>query len=226
MEKIDYGKDFNVGVPSRENIEYAFKNLFFYVNGALCLDIYQKQKKAFEQVEVKLKHILSMYVNGNSLSIIDEETLQDVKFDLIDLDDETKLLKSYYAEWSLMWLEALMSLRISEIKWKEENVNRYIEDKIINLYRKIICSLSCMEKKANNSDVTAKINEYLTDFINQYELYKNKRNINSIKFLYDIETLIDFCNECYENVDIFDYAEDVEYGIKELMEIINEERRG
>ena len=31
--------------------------------------------------------------------------------------------------------------------------------------------------------------------------------------------VINFCNECYDDKDVFDYAEDVEYGLKELMEI-------
>ena len=33
--------------------------------------------------------------------------------------------------------------------------------------------------------------------------------------------LIDFCNECYSEVEIFDYAEDVEYGAKELAKEIS-----
>ena len=38
---------------------------------------------------------------------------------------------------------------------------------------------------------------------------------------YDISDLIDFCNECYSEVEIFDYAEDVEYGAKELAKEIS-----
>ena len=45
-----------------------------------------------------------------------EKKLQDLKYKLIDLDIETKSLKSYFAEWSLQWLEAIISLRVSEIK--------------------------------------------------------------------------------------------------------------
>ena len=44
--------------------------------------------------------------------------------DLIDLDTETKSLKSYFAEWSLLWLEAIISLRMSEIKMGGVNNGR------------------------------------------------------------------------------------------------------
>ena len=116
MKQIDFGNDLNVGNPTKENIEYAFKNLLFYVNSSACLDIYSNQKKAFEKVILKIKDILSIYINSGKLCIINEDVLQDIKFDLIDLDEETKILKFYYSEWALMWLEALMSLRISEIE--------------------------------------------------------------------------------------------------------------
>ena len=39
-----------------------------------------------------------------------------MEFELIDLDTEAKSLKSYFAEWSLLWLDAIISLRMSEIK--------------------------------------------------------------------------------------------------------------
>ena len=108
--------NFNVGNPTKENIDYAFKNLIFYVSASFQLDIYKDQKEAFGKVLAKLNKILAIYVNKETLSFINEETLQDIKFDLIDLDVETKSLKSYFAEWSLLWLEAIISLRMSEIK--------------------------------------------------------------------------------------------------------------
>jgi hypothetical protein len=106
---------FNVGNPTRENIDFAFKNLIFYITASTQLDIYKEQKKDFEKVLVEINMILATYVNNESLVSIDEEKLQNIKFDLIDLDTETKPLKSYFAEWSLLWLEAIISLRISEI---------------------------------------------------------------------------------------------------------------
>lgn len=108
--------NFNVGNPTKENIDHAFKNLVFYVNASLQLESYKNQKDSFEQVLVKLNKVLSTYVNNENLSSISEEVLQDIKFDLIDLDVDTKSLKSYYAEWSLLWLDAIISLRRSEIK--------------------------------------------------------------------------------------------------------------
>ena len=110
------GETFNVANPSKENIEYAFKNLIFYVISSTQLDIYKIQKERFEKVLVEINEILAIYVNKETLVSIDEKVLQNIKFNLIDLDTETKSLKSYFAEWSLLWLDAIISLRVSEIK--------------------------------------------------------------------------------------------------------------
>ena len=115
---------FNVGNPTRENIDYAFKNLIYYVTASTQLDIYKEQKENFEKVLVEIKTILETYVNKGNLISIDEEKLENIKFDLIDLDTETKSLKSYFAEWSLLWLDAIISLRMSEIKFGGSNNDR------------------------------------------------------------------------------------------------------
>lgn len=107
---------FNVGKPTIENIDCAFKNLIFYVVASTRLDIYKQQKESFEKVLVEINEVIGIYVNNENLVSIDEKKLQNIKFDLIDLDTETKSLKSYYAEWSLLWLDAIISLRMSEIK--------------------------------------------------------------------------------------------------------------
>ena len=109
-------ENFNVGNPTKENIDYAFKNLIFYVTASTQLDIYRRQKEEFKKVLDKINTILATYVNKESLTPINEETLQNIKYDLIDLDTETKSLKSYFAEWSLLWLDAIISLRMTEIK--------------------------------------------------------------------------------------------------------------
>lgn len=88
---------------------------------------------------------------------------------------------------------------------------------ILNLFRKIICSLVCIIKYTKNKELKSKAIKYLNDFLEQYELYNNK----GIYSLSNWEEIIDFCNECYSDKDIFDYAEDVEYGLRELMEISN-----
>ena len=109
-------ENFNVATPTKENIEYAFKNLIFYVTASTQLEIYKEKKESFEKVLISINEILYSYVNNENLSSIDEKKLQEIKFELIDLDTETKSLKSYFAEWSLLWLEAIISLRVSEIK--------------------------------------------------------------------------------------------------------------
>lgn len=115
---------FNVGNPTRENIDYAFKNLIYYVTASTQLDIYKEQKENFEKVLVEIKTTLETYLNKENLVSIDEEKLENIKFDLIDLDTETKSLKSYFAEWSLLWLDAIISLRMSEIKMGGVNNGR------------------------------------------------------------------------------------------------------
>lgn len=107
---------FNVGNPTEENITFAFKNLIFFVSASIQLEIYKEFKKNFEDVLNKINIILAIYVNNGKLSLINEKVLQDIKFDLIDLDVITKNLKSYYAEWALLWMESIISLRMSEIK--------------------------------------------------------------------------------------------------------------
>lgn len=108
--------DFNVKNPSKENIDHAFKNLVYYLVSATNLDLYEKQRERFKKTLNKVNKILSVYINKNLLSLIDEKDLQDIKYELIDLDVETQNLKSYFAEWSLVWLDAIISLRVSEIK--------------------------------------------------------------------------------------------------------------
>ena len=63
-------------------------------------------------------------MNKGNLVSIDVEKVENIKFDLIDLDTETKSLKSYFAEWSLLWLDAIISLRMSEIKMGGVNNGR------------------------------------------------------------------------------------------------------
>lgn len=115
---------FNVGTPTKENIDYAFKNLIYYITASTQLDVYSKQKENFKKVLTEINTILATYVNKESLVFINEEKLQNIKFDLIDLDTETKSLKSYFAEWSLLWLDAIISLRMSEIRMGGVNSGR------------------------------------------------------------------------------------------------------
>lgn len=100
----------------------------------------------------------------------------------------------------------------------EKNINDFSE--IINLFRKIITSLACIEKIATDDYTRNTAKEYLLDTIKQYEKYNNSKDVMQIKFKYSQNEIVDFCNECYEKVDIFDFAEDVEFGFCELIEKI------
>ena len=40
-------ENFNVGNPTKENIDFAFKNLIFYITASIQLDIYKEQKFKF-----------------------------------------------------------------------------------------------------------------------------------------------------------------------------------
>ncbi len=87
--------------------------------------------------------------------------------------------------------------------------------KILDLFRKIICSLLCIIKNTKNDNLKKEASYYLDYYLKQYELYNNK----GIYSLNNLENVVNFCNQCYEDKDVFDYAEDVEYGVKELNEI-------
>ena len=117
-----YNKEsFNVGTPSEENIKYAFNKLIYYLEASSVLDDYKSYKNKFDKLLTEAKKIYSVYDKRKKLSCIEDKKLQSIKFDLIDLADETRLMKSYYAEWSLQWIEAIISLRISEKKAEVNN---------------------------------------------------------------------------------------------------------
>lgn len=86
----------------------------------------------------------------------------------------------------------------------------------LDLFRKIICSLTCIIKETKNQDTKIKANKCLEYYINCYKLCLSKKAY----IIDNIKEIIDFCNECYEDVDVFTYAEDLEYGLKELVENI------
>lgn len=88
---------------------------------------------------------------------------------------------------------------------------------ILNLYRKIICSLLCITNNTKNDYLKTKSTYYLEKYLELYESYNNK----GLYELDNYEEIIDFCNECYEDKYTFEYAEDLEYGLKEFNEITN-----
>ena len=92
-----------------------------------------------------------------------------------------------------------------------------MNNKIIELFRKVICSLSCIVNKTKNEETKKQAQEYLNIYIDKYEKYKNNKELD----ITNVEEEVDFCSSCYDDVDIFDYAEDVEYGLLEMIEEIN-----
>ena len=100
------------------------ENILLKENGDVVIIENGILKENFEKVLVEINTILATYINKGNLVSIDEEKLQNIKFDLIDLDTETKTLSSYFAEWSLLWLESIISLRMSEIKMGGVNNGR------------------------------------------------------------------------------------------------------
>ena len=90
--------------------------------------------------------------------------------------------------------------------------------KVISLYQKIICSLSCIEKITDDKSIQNQSNYFLNKLIPLYTNLILKKDINSINLNLNINEIVTFCNNCYDKLNIFDLAEDVEYGIKELVE--------
>lgn len=90
----------------------------------------------------------------------------------------------------------------------------------INLFRKVISSLSCIKYLTKNEMIKSNSEIYLQEMIVIFSDYREgKLEIDKIHELRI--TLDTFCNECYEESDIFDYAEELQYGFVELLENLN-----
>lgn len=96
---------------------------------------------------------------------------------------------------------------------------------ICNLFRKIITSLVCIIHKTKDEKIKNDANEILQDLINQYDLYVLKLNSNVIGMKYSEKNIVDFACECYDKIEIMNFAEDLEYGFSELIENIVAERK-
>lgn len=95
---------------------------------------------------------------------------------------------------------------------------------IVDLFRKVIASLVCIEKITKNNDIKQTTDKYLKDIIIQYENYRSTKDLNKIEFKYSEKEIVDFSNECYDKVDIFTFAEDVEFGFSEIVKKILKRR--
>ena len=107
--------NFNVANPTKENIEYAIKNLLFFVTASASIEEYENYKEQFNKVLININSVFQTYFNEGNLKSIKEDALIDIKETLMDLDWETKLMNSYYAERALLWSEAIITIRQSEI---------------------------------------------------------------------------------------------------------------
>lgn len=90
-------------------------------------------------------------------------------------------------------------------------------EEILNLFRKILSSLLCINMETTDKHLKEKSLKYINEFENEYKSYYNLKKY----FISNINEIVDFCNECYEDKDVFDYAEDVEYGLRELVNLSN-----
>ena len=90
-------------------------------------------------------------------------------------------------------------------------------EEILNLFRKILSSLLCINMETSDESLKEKSLKYINEFENEYKSYYNFKKY----FIDNTIEIIDFCNECYQDKDVFDYAEDVEYGLRELINLSN-----
>lgn len=90
-------------------------------------------------------------------------------------------------------------------------------NEILNLFRKILCSFLCINLETTNECLREKSLKFIKEFEREYNKYYNFKEYSIV----NIKEVIDFCNECYEEKEVFDYAEDVEYGLKELINLSN-----
>ena len=93
---------------------------------------------------------------------------------------------------------------------------------IINLLRKTITSLSCIEKTTTDKNLKNEASEYLIDLINQYKKIIESNDIKGLKFKYTEADLIDFSYRCIENKenDFVKLGEDIQFGIIELTKLL------
>jgi len=102
---------------------------------------------------------------------------------------------------------------------KDKNYNRICE-----LFRKVITSLLCIQNKINDEVKKQEIQSILNDLIEQYNIYILKLDSTLIGFKKSEKEIVDLANYFYDNVDVFNFAEDLEFGFSELIEFILCER--
>lgn len=95
-------------------------------------------------------------------------------------------------------------------------------DSIIILFRKLITSLSCIEKIAKDIELKEEATKYILDLIDKYNKIIETKEIKTINFKYSEEDLIDFSYRCIENKenDFVRLGEDIQFGIIELTKLL------
>lgn len=97
-------------------------------------------------------------------------------------------------------------------------------DQNIHLFYKIIASLYCIEKITSDNVIREQARVFNQNIIEQYQKYIIKKSINTLEFKYSENEITAFSNECYEKIDIIEFAEDLEFGFSDLMKNILKER--
>lgn len=97
--------------------------------------------------------------------------------------------------------------------------NEYL---IIDLFRKIISSLTCISKISSDETLIKEANNYIMDFVVQYNKYLQNRKNSDIFFKYNEEDIIDFSYRCIDdkNDDLVLFAEDVQFGVIDFTKLI------
>jgi len=117
--------NFNVANPTKENIEHAIKQLLFFVTASASIEEYKDYRELCNNALAKINKILPIYFNTGSLKNMDKDELQDIMYDLLDLEVGTQGTNAYYyGEGALMWIEVIIRLRQYEI-----NLGGVINDK-------------------------------------------------------------------------------------------------
>ena len=93
---------------------------------------------------------------------------------------------------------------------------------IIDLFRKLIASLSCIEKITTDEKIKNQATKYLIDLTIQYKNFIEFYDIKSLAFKYTEGEIIDFSNMCIENKenDFVKLGEDIQFAIIDLIKIL------
>lgn len=209
------------------DISNLFIRLIGYLNLILKFKSYQEDYDNYKEILDFINNWAVLYEKNRTLNFINNNDLINIYEKADDL--QTKYIcnnkmgsESEFSDYvvNLIWKLRIHYKKCIEGDRKEVVVN--IED-IIYLFRKIITSLSCIEKVAINNELKVEATQYILDLINQYQKIIESNEIKDINFKYTEEDLIDFSYRCIENKenDLVRLGEDVQFGIIELTKLLN-----